>query len=139
MKKIIKQCAASLALLAGLVFATIPGTASAINVFEGSCGSSGSAGTTTGAGSGSSQSSICGAAASDEALDIVKNIISTLLFVLGIVAVIMIIIGGIRYATSNGDSSQLKAAKDTILYAVIGLVVAIMSFAIVQFVVGRLS
>lgn len=66
--------------------------------------------------------------------DRIKTITNILLFILGAIAVIMIIIGGIRYATSNGDSSQTKAAKDTILYAVIGLAVAIVAFAIVQFI-----
>lgn len=68
--------------------------------------------------------------------DQIKTIVNIMLFLLGAIAVIMIIIGGIRYATSNGDSSQTKAAKDTILYAVIGLVVAIMAYAIVNFIVG---
>lgn len=67
-------------------------------------------------------------------IEIVSNI---LLFLIGLAAVIMIIIGGIRYTTSNGDASQTKAAKDTILYAVIGIVVALMAFAIVRFVVDR--
>jgi hypothetical protein len=53
------------------------------------------------------------------------------------VAVIMIVVGGVRYTTSNGDSASIKSAKDTILYACVGLVVAIMSFSIVNFVVGR--
>ncbi|MBI3889825.1 hypothetical protein HY312_04630 [Candidatus Saccharibacteria bacterium] len=64
----------------------------------------------------------------------IKTITNILLFVLGAIAVIVIVIGGIRYATSNGDASQTKAAKDTILYAVVGLVVAIIAYAIVQFV-----
>lgn len=68
--------------------------------------------------------------------DQIKIVVNVLLFLLGAIAVIMIIIGGIRYATSNGDSSQTKAAKDTILYAVIGLIVAIMAYAIVNFIVG---
>lgn len=67
----------------------------------------------------------------------VQNIISTLLFAIGVIAVIMIIIGGIRYTLSNGDASQIKSAKDTILYAVIGLIVAMLAYAIVNFVVGR--
>ena len=65
-------------------------------------------------------------------ITIVTNI---LLFLIGTIAVIAIIIGGIRYTTSNGDASQTKAAKDTILYAVVGLVVAIMAYAIVNWVV----
>lgn len=61
-------------------------------------------------------------------------IINTLLVVLGMVAVLMIIAGGIRYSSSAGDAAQVKRAKDTILYSVIGLIVAIMAFSIVNFV-----
>lgn len=67
--------------------------------------------------------------------DGIKNIVNTLLFVLGIAAVIAIILGGFRYVTANGDSGQIKTAKDIILYACVGLVVAILAFAIVNFVV----
>ena len=66
--------------------------------------------------------------------DQVKTVVNILLYMLGAIAVVMIVIGGIRYATSNGESSSIKSAKDTILYAVIGLVVAIMAYAIVNFV-----
>jgi glucose uptake protein GlcU len=66
---------------------------------------------------------------------IVKSIVNVLLFIIGAVAVIMIIIGGIRYTVSQGDQSQVSSAKNTILYAVIGLLVAIFAYAIVNFVV----
>lgn len=66
----------------------------------------------------------------------VETVINLLLFLIGIIAVIAIIIGGIRYTTSNGDAGQTKAAKDTILYAIIGLIVAIMAYAIVRWVVN---
>ena len=66
----------------------------------------------------------------------VTDLIGLLLFAIGIIAVIMIIIGGIRYVTSNGDSSQVTSAKNTILYAVVGLVVALLAYAIVNFVIG---
>jgi hypothetical protein len=68
--------------------------------------------------------------------DGIKTVVNVLLFVLGAIAVIMIIIGGIRYSTSNGDANATKSAKDTILYAVIGLIVAILAYAIVNFVLG---
>lgn len=68
-----------------------------------------------------------------QGIEIVTNI---LLFLIGVVAVVMIVIGGIRYTTSNGDASQTKAAKDTILYSVVGLVVAIMAYALVRWVVN---
>ncbi len=70
--------------------------------------------------------------------DILKNVINLLLVVSGFVAVLMIIIGGITYTTSAGDANQTKRGKDTVIYAVIGLIVAIMSFAIVNFVLARL-
>lgn len=71
--------------------------------------------------------------------DNIKVIVNILLFILGAIAVIMIIIGGIRYTTSNGDASATKGAKDTILYAVIGLVVAILAYAIVNFVLSAFA
>jgi len=59
------------------------------------------------------------------------------LYIVGISAVIVIIVAGLRYVLSGGDPKNTTAAKDTILYAVIGLVVALLSFAIVNFVVVR--
>lgn len=67
--------------------------------------------------------------------DASTNLVNTLLFVLGIVSVLAIILGGIRFATSNGSADQIKQAKNIILYAVVGLVVAILAYAIVDFVV----
>lgn len=64
----------------------------------------------------------------------IKTIINVLLYLLGAIAVVMIVIGGIRYTTSNGEASAMTSAKNTILYAVVGLVIAIMAFAIVNFV-----
>ncbi|MGB3024165.1 MAG: pilin [Candidatus Saccharimonadales bacterium] len=83
---------------------------------------------------GSSGTKVCGTGSDTELLSLIKNIINTLIYVAGIIAVIMIVIGGIRYITSNGDNAGVSGAKNTILYAVIGLVIAIMSFAIVNFV-----
>ena len=69
----------------------------------------------------------------------VQIVINILLFVIGAVSVIMIILGGIRYVLSNGDSSQITGAKNTILYSVIGLVVALLAYAIVNFVVVQFT
>ncbi|MDB5177185.1 MAG: rane protein of unknown function [Candidatus Saccharibacteria bacterium] len=80
-----------------------------------------------------------GTADTKQLTDLIKTIVNVLLFILGAVAVIMIIFGGIKYTTSNGDSSQITSAKNTILYAVVGLVVAILAYAIVNFVVSSLS
>jgi len=59
---------------------------------------------------------------------------SVLLFAIGAISVIMIIIGGLRYVVSGGDSSNITAAKNTVLYALIGLIIALLSYAIIRFV-----
>lgn len=66
----------------------------------------------------------------------VASIINGVIGVLGIVAVVVIIVGGVSYMTSAGDSSKVKKAKDTILYGVIGLIIVMLSFAIVNWVIG---
>ena len=69
----------------------------------------------------------------------IGDIVNLLIFSIGMVAVLMLIIGGFRYVFSQGNEKSVTGAKDTILYAIIGLVVAILSFAIVNFVLGGLS
>lgn len=68
----------------------------------------------------------------------ITTIVNILLYIIGVLSVIVIIFGGIRYVTSTGDSSRVKAAKDTITYAVIGLAIAILAYAIVNFVLTNL-
>lgn len=63
-----------------------------------------------------------------------QTIINVMVSVVGIVAVAVIVIGGILYVTSTGDASKAKRAQHTILYGVVGLVVAILAYAIVNFV-----
>lgn len=70
---------------------------------------------------------------------VITQVINFLLFAIGIISVVMIIVGGIRYTTSNGDSNKVTAAKNTVMYAVIGLVIAIFAYAIVNFVVEKAS
>lgn len=81
----------------------------------------------------SASNEICGD--TTQAEDIAKRIINTFLFVIGALSVIMIIHSGLKYVTSRGDAEQVKSAKNTLLYAVIGLIVALLSFTIVNFVV----
>lgn len=122
MKRIITSVAVIVALVgATLVLAPAP-NASAINLFGG-C-------------NGNETTAVCGAR-NDDAAHMIRTVVDTMLLILGTIAVIMIIVGGIRYTTSRGDASDVKAAKDTIMYSVVGLVVAIMSFAIVNFVISR--
>lgn len=66
---------------------------------------------------------------------IFTTITNVLLFIIGAISVIMLIIGGIRYVVSGGDSSAVTNAKNTILYAVIGIIVAILAYAVVNFVI----
>lgn len=65
-----------------------------------------------------------------------STISNVLLFIVGAIAVIMIVIGGLRYVISGGDSTQVQAAKNTILYALVGVIVAILAYAAVNFVVA---
>ena len=68
-----------------------------------------------------------------------KTVVNVLLFVIGAVSVVMLIVGGIRYTLSAGNSSAVTAAKNTIMYAIIGLVVAFLAYAIVNWVLGALQ
>ena len=67
----------------------------------------------------------------------VKGAINILSILVGVAAVIMIIVGGFRYVTSGGDANATKGARDTILYALVGLVVVAIAQAIVKFVLER--
>jgi hypothetical protein len=67
-----------------------------------------------------------------------NKIVNAALFLIGAISVIMLIYGGIRYTISGGDSSSVTAAKNTIMYAVIGIVVALLAYAIVNFVLKTL-
>ena len=68
-----------------------------------------------------------------------RSIADTLIIVIGAIAVIMVIIGGLRYVLSVGSPQATAGAKDQILYAVIGVIVAILAYSIVNFVVGRIG
>jgi hypothetical protein len=68
-----------------------------------------------------------------------KSITNIMLFLVGIISVIMLIIGGIRYVVSGGDQNAVQGAKNTILYAIIGIVVAFLAFAAVRFVTQNLN
>lgn len=68
-----------------------------------------------------------------------KMITDVLLFIVGAISVIMLIVGGIRYTVSGGDSGQITAAKNTILYAIVGIVISILAYAIVNFFIGQFT
>ena len=110
--------------LSAFVAAAVSSPSYAIDVF-GSCGGDGSG------------TAVCNASGSDSFPKFMGNIVSVLLYALGAVAVIMIVVGGFKYVTSNGDSNNIQSAKNTILYSVVGLVVAIAAQMIVTFVVSK--
>jgi hypothetical protein len=120
-----KRILFSLALIIGFgipVLAAVP--VGAINVFQDAC-------------SGQTNNTVCNATAKDDVKTVIKNIINTLLYVLGAVAVIVIVIAGILYVISGGETANVTKAKNMLLYAIIGLVVAILAYAIVNFVIAR--
>lgn len=120
---VLRSFAASLVLVAALVFSPLA-SAVPVDVFS-DCKANGGA-------------TVCGGSSSG-IFTVIRNIIEILLIVAGIVAVIMIIIGGIRYITSNGRDAEVKGAKDTIFYSVIGLIITLLAYAIVKYVVGNLN
>ena len=67
-----------------------------------------------------------------------RQISSTIIYIVGIIAVIMLIWGGLRYVLSGGDSKKVTDAKNTVLYAIIGLVISFLAFAIINFVIDAL-
>ncbi len=137
MKRIFKTTFIGIVLAVSLLATPLAQQVSAVDVIGRSCAGAGSSAGGGGATAGSG-SPLCDAANDEnETVPVlVKNIVNLLLVILGFISVIMIIIGGIRYTTSNGDANNTKSAKDTILYSVVGLVVAILAYAIVNFVLG---
>jgi hypothetical protein len=69
--------------------------------------------------------------------NVIKTVVSVLSYIVGVAAVIMIIIGGLRYVTSGGDSNNISSAKNTIIYAIVGLVIAALAQVIVRFVLHK--
>lgn len=62
-----------------------------------------------------------------------------LLFIVGALSVIMLVIGGLRYVVSGGNSTAVTGAKNTILYAIVGLVVAFLAYAAINFILANLT
>ena len=122
----LKQIITTMLIMLGVLLVPLSATANAVNVFGGCPQTGNTAGT------------ICGSQG-DSAKTLIGNIVNILIYIAGAIAVIVIIVGGIKYVTSGGDSSQMSNAKNTILYAVIGLVVVVMAYGIVQFVLANIK
>ena len=65
---------------------------------------------------------------------VIKTGINIFSWIVGIIAVVMVIVGGFQYVTSGGDSGKVTSAKNTIMYALIGIVIVALAQVIVQFV-----
>ncbi len=122
MKNILLVFGLMVGLLSPVLLAS--GTVGAVNVFEEGCKGD------------ASSSAVC-KGKNEDGDKLVKNIIDLLFYAAGVVAVIAIIYGGIKFIVADGDASKIKGGRDTIMYAVVGLVVAIMAYSIVGFVIGR--
>ncbi len=71
----------------------------------------------------------------ENANDLIWDIVNILLYIVGILSVIMIIVGGIMYTTSAGDSGRVTKAKNTLMYSIVGVVVAFLAYAIINWVI----
>ncbi|MBR3386476.1 hypothetical protein IKG68_02825 [Candidatus Saccharibacteria bacterium] len=128
MKKLIITIFTSLALLLG--FTSI--TATPVNAADSICEMSGVSDEVK-------KASGCDGGSEKEISDSIIAIINGIIAVLAIVAVIVIIYAGIQYMTSAGDASKLKRAKDTLLYAVIGLIICALAAGITNFAIGIIN
>ena len=72
----------------------------------------------------------------DLAKDVATPIINNLFFFAGVLAVGMLVYSGLRYITAHGDKTQIESAKNTMIYAIVGLVVVMLSYAVVNFITG---
>ena len=124
MKEIIKKIGVGLATMAGVVL--MAGTVATPTVMAADYNLEG--GVTSGQGEGT-PSTLLGKDNS-----IVNTIINTMLFIVGLLSVVMIIFAGIRYVTAHGDKNQVESAKNTLIYAIVGLIIAIVAYALVSWV-----
>ncbi len=69
----------------------------------------------------------------------VGNVLNAVYGIVGVLTVVMIVVGGVKYMTSQGDPGKLSSAKNTIMYSVIGLVITLSAFAITAFVLSALG
>jgi hypothetical protein len=81
----------------------------------------------------------CSGASGPNLTTVIAAVINVLSIIVGIAAVIMIMLGGFRYITSGGDSGKIAGAKDTIIYALVGLVVVAFAQAIVKLVLHKVG
>ncbi len=140
----VKKVLPAIALMVAVFSAAVVPVGSIYAASGGSGGSGGSGSTTCPPGSknaGATMDSLaqCNmdkADTNNTLMSTVQVIINVIIGVLGMVAVVMIVIGGVNFTMSQGDPAKIKKAKDTIMYGIIGLVVALLAYAIVNFVLS---
>lgn len=128
----ISSIVAALALVLGMGLVFAPSTG-AVNVYESCNGADGIANTPDDV-----ESAVC-KSTSDDANALINTIVNLLIFFIGVVAVIVIIVSGFTFVTSNGNKEQVTKARNTLTYAIVGLVVAILAYAIVNWVLDWIT
>ena len=131
-----KITAISAGVLLALVPVAVPAVALAANVDVQNCLAQGS---TLSVGSGNTCAGGSTSAGTTKVNQLITDAVNIFSAIVGVVSVIMIIFGGFKYITSGGDSNNVSSAKNTIIYAVIGLVVVAMAQFIVQFVLNKIA
>ncbi len=82
---------------------------------------------------------LCKKGTEADMMKVVGNVLNAVYGLVGIIAVVFVIIGGFKYTTSQGDPGKVQQAKNTIMFALIGLVVSVSAFAITSFILGALK
>ena len=124
--KLYKKIILTLSVVLGMGVLFAPSAAMAITVWDDACADN-------------PNTALCQGKDEDKLPDMIKTIVNVLLYVLGAVSVVVIIMAGIFYTVSSGDSAQVTKAKNTLMYAIVGLVVALLSYAIVNFVIDKIT
>ena len=132
MKKLIIFLPMLASILFGFIFLTT-GTAHAFDPLAEACTQSAGSGVCVDNAANTGKDKITG---SD---GVIATIFKWVIRLVGILSVIMIMVGGFRYIVSNGDSNSLKGAKDTILYALVGVVIALFAQVIARFVLANMQ
>ncbi|MGB4759502.1 MAG: hypothetical protein WBP26_05620 [Candidatus Saccharimonadales bacterium] len=133
---------AAVALLIVATFVFSPAVSAQTQVQNGLCAGSTLEFTDQSSGGAAANAGKCATVASDGSTDKVNSTVALVInifsWVVGIVAVIMIIVGGFKYITSGGDSGKITSAKNSIIYAIIGLIIVALAQIIVQFVLTKI-
>jgi lysylphosphatidylglycerol synthetase-like protein (DUF2156 family) len=122
----LRKTALIVAVFAGLVgaMALVPSSAFAVTNTEAVCDAIGSG-------------AACDKASGTDVNKVIRTVINVFSTVIGVVAVIMIMVAGFKYVTSSGDSSKTASAKNTLIYALIGLLIVVLAQTIVKTVLSK--